>query len=98
MLDPLREHPGTKIDVPATCPIGGNAEGTGGRPRKRSRTTRGRVMGQRSARGSPLRASFTVPVWWPAAAVHRRSPSSAEGAIPRLTCEFALRRTSADEA
>ncbi len=27
MLDPLREHRETKIDVPATCPIGGNAEG-----------------------------------------------------------------------
>ena len=27
MLDPLREHRETKIDVPATCPIGGNGEG-----------------------------------------------------------------------
>lgn len=59
---------------------------------------KGRVMRQRSDRRSPLRGSFMVPVLWPAAAVQRRSPSSAGGAVPRLTCEFALRRTSADEA
>ncbi len=29
MLDPLREHRETKIDVPATCPIGGHEEGCG---------------------------------------------------------------------
>ncbi len=27
MLDPLREHRETKIDVPATYPIGGHREG-----------------------------------------------------------------------
>ncbi len=139
MLDPLREHRETKIDVPANCPIGGNGEGSrrtaaeaikalscdfarwrmpveafcadsqaGGKTQHDRDTTpqgrrsqarqKGRVMRQRSDRRSPLRGSFMVPVLWPAAAVQRRSPSSAGGAVPRLTCEFALRRTSADEA
>ena len=139
MLDPLREHRETKIDVPATCPIGGNGEGirrtaaeaiealtsgfarwrtpveafcadsqAGGKTKHERGTTpqgrrsqarqKGRVMRRRSDRRSPLRGSFMVPVLWPAAAVQRRSPSSAGGAEPRLICEFARRRTSAGEA
>jgi len=57
MLDPLREHRETKIDVPATCPIGGNGEGN-------RRTAAEAIKAQTSGSSAGLSVEIHAALTW----------------------------------